>query len=202
FIYDTLVDIFPQLNIIDDYLEVTLNNIGMLLHPALSLMNAGAIDGRRAFKFYKEGATPRACEVLETIQFELNKIFQKLGLKQIKFCKWANSSYGTKEKNIYETIQNIDAYRNISAPKTLMMRYLTEDVPTGLVPTASLGEFLQIDTPVLNSIIKLSSILSGIDFKKEGRTIENLGLEDYLTNRIKLEEPIEISELESKKVKI
>ena len=30
----------PQLNPVDDYLEVTLNNIGMLLHPAVSLFNA------------------------------------------------------------------------------------------------------------------------------------------------------------------
>jgi len=202
FIYDTLVDVFPQLNIIDDYLEVTLNNIGMLLHPALSLMNAGALDGGKDFKFYKEGATQRTCEVLKTIQFELNKIFQTLGLKQIRFCKWAQNSYGIKEKCIYEAIQKINAYQNISAPKTLITRYLTEDVPTGLVPTASLGEYLQIDTPIINSIVNLSSILSGIDFKKEGRTIENLGLEDYISNRIKLESPIKLSELQVTQVRI
>lgn len=202
FIYDTLIDVFPQLNIVDDYLEVTLNNIGMLLHPALSLMNAGTIDNQRGFRFYKEGATPRTCEVLETIQLEINAIFQKLGLKQIRFCKWAQNSYGINENCIYKAIQNIKAYENINAPETLITRYLTEDVSTGLVPTASLGKYLQIDTPIINSIIKLSSILSGIDFEKEGRTIEKLGLENYINNRIKQQITIEHSELQSKKVKI
>ncbi|MFX0018954.1 MAG: NAD/NADP octopine/nopaline dehydrogenase family protein [Promethearchaeota archaeon] len=201
FIYDTLIDVFPQLNAIDDYLKVTLNNIGMLLHPALSLMNAGALDGRKEIKFYKEGATPRICEILERIQLELNEIFKKLGLKQIRYCKWAQESYGIKEKSIYKAIQNIDAYKNIASPKTLLTRYFTEDVPTGLVPTASLAEYLQIDTPIINSIIKLSSVLCGIDFKKEGRTVENLDLEDYISRSIILKSVIELSELQNNRIK-
>jgi len=202
FIYDTLIDAFPQLNAVDDYLEVTLNNIGMLLHPALSLMNAGAMDGGKEFKIYKEGATPRICEVLERIQLELNEMFEKLGLKQIRYCKWAQNSYGIKEKCIYKAIQKINAYKNIIAPKTLLTRYFTEDVPTGLVPTASLGEYLQIDTPIINSIINIASILCGIDFKQEGRTVEKLELENYLNRRIKIERAIEVPEWQATQIKI
>lgn len=202
FIYDTLIDVFPQLNAVDDYLEVTLNNIGMLLHPAISLMNAGFMDGRKEFKFYKEGATPRICEVLERIQLELNEVFEKLGLKQIRYCKWAQNSYGIKEKCIYKAIQNINAYKNIDAPKTLLTRYFTEDVPTGLVPTASLGEFLQVDTPIINSIINIASILCGINFKQEGRTIKNLRLETYLDKRIKIERDIEVPDWQRTQIKI
>lgn len=202
FIYDTLVDVFPQLNAVDDYLEVTLNNIGMLLHPALSLMNAGAMDGKKEFKFYKEGATPRVCEVLERIQLELNEIFEKLGLKQIRYCKWAQESYGIIEKCIYKAIQNINAYKNIDSPKTLLTRYFTEDIPTGLVPTASLAEYLQIDTPIINSIINISSILCGIDFKEEGRTIGKLELKNYLNGRIKVERDIKVPEMNTTQIKI
>lgn len=202
FIYDTLKDVFPQLNPVDDYLEVTLNNIGMLLHPALSLMNAGAMDGGKKFKFYKEGATPRLCEVLERIQLELYEIFEKLGLKQIRYCNWAQSSYGVKEECIFKAIQSVNAYKNISAPKTLITRYFIEDVPTGLVPTASLGEYLQIDTPIINSIINIASILCGIDFKQEGRTIEKLELENYLNGRIKIERDIEVPEWQTTQIKI
>ncbi|MFX1312181.1 MAG: NAD/NADP octopine/nopaline dehydrogenase family protein, partial [Promethearchaeota archaeon] len=133
FVYDTLKDIFPQLNPVDDYLEMTLNNIGMLLHPIISLLNAGAMECGKEFKFYAEGATSRTCEILETIQSEFNKIFVMLGLKQFRFCKWVNKSYGIKKKCIYDAIQNIKAYENISAPKQLITRYFTEDVPTGLV---------------------------------------------------------------------
>jgi len=192
FMYDTLKDVFPQLNPVDDYLGMTLNNIGMLLHPTLSLLNASAIDSGRKFKFYAEGVTSRTCEVLETIQNELNEIYKLLGLKQLRFCKWANKSYGVKENSIYRAIQKIRAYENINAPKDLITRYFTEDVPTGLVPISSLAKFLGIETPVINSIINLSSILCGKDFRKEGRTIFGLDLEPLIKKRISREELIEL----------
>jgi opine dehydrogenase len=184
FVYDTLKDVFPQLNPVDDYLEMTLNNIGMLLHPTISLLNGGAMDCGKEFKFYAEGASPRTCEVLEMIQNELNKIFEILGFKYFKFCNWVHNSYGVKKKRIYNAIQNIKAYENIRAPKHLITRYFTEDVPTGLVPVASLAKFLRVDTPIIDSIINISSVLCGINFKNEGRTIKKLGLTDLIKKRI------------------
>ncbi|MFX1597410.1 MAG: NAD/NADP octopine/nopaline dehydrogenase family protein, partial [Promethearchaeota archaeon] len=180
------------LNPADDYLKMTLNNIGMLLHPTISLLNAGAMDSDINFKFYAEGATNRICEVIENIQIELNRIFQMLGLKQIRFCIWANKSYGIKKKSIYNAIQSIKAYENIKAPNQLITRYFTEDVPTGLVPISSLGKFLDIETPVIDSIIKLSSILCGIDFRKEGRTITGLDLENMIEKRMATEELLDL----------
>ncbi len=193
FVYDTLKDVFPQLNPADDYLKMTLNNIGMLLHPTISLLNAGAMDCGKEFKFYAEGATSRICEVLETLQNEINRIFEILGFEQFRFCNWVNKSYGIKKKCIYDAIKNIKAYENITAPKSLITRYFTEDVPTGLVPISTLAKFLGIKTPVIDSLITLSSILCGIDFKNKGRTIAGLDLEGYIKKRIKQEEIIDLA---------
>jgi opine dehydrogenase len=184
FVYDTLKDIFPQLNPVEDYLEMTLNNIGMLLHPTISLLNAGAMDSGLNFNFYAEGATNRICEVLENIQIELNNIFKVLGLKQFSFCKWAHKSYGADKKCIYDSIQDIKAYKNIIAPKKLITRYFTEDIPTGLVPISSIANFLGIQTPIIDAIINLTSILCGIDFRNEGRTINGLDLQEIIRKRI------------------
>lgn len=183
-VHEILKDIFPHLVPNEDYLEVTLNNIGMLLHPALSLFNAGPIDFGKEFKFYKEGATPQICQVLEEIEIELNEIFGILGLKQLRFDKWAAKCYGVYANSIYDAIQKVEAYRNINAPAQLVTRYFTEDIPMGLVPIASIGDFLGIDTPTINSIIHLSSIICGVNFRKEGRTIEKLQLENYLRERL------------------
>ncbi len=192
FVYDTLKGVFPQLNPVDDYLEMTLNNIGMLMHPIISLLNAGAMEYGKAFKFYAEGATPRTCKILEFIQNEINKIFNVLGLKEFRFCNWANKSYGVRKKCIHDAIHNIGAYENIVAPKNLITRYFTEDVPTGLVPISSIAKFLGIETPIIDSVINLSSILCGIDFRSEGRTLKGLDLEKFIQNRIKIEEFINL----------
>lgn len=192
YVYDTLREIFHQLNPVVDYLEMTLNNIGMLLHPTISLLNAGAMDSGIPFKFYAEGATSRTCEVLENIQTELNKIFEILRIKQIRFCEWANKSYGVKKKSIHKAIKKIKAYENINAPKELITRYFTEDVPTGLVPISSLAKFLGIETPIIDSVINLSSILCGIDFMNKGRTVQGLALEKLIESRIATDKLIEI----------
>ncbi|MFW9819936.1 MAG: NAD/NADP octopine/nopaline dehydrogenase family protein [Candidatus Thorarchaeota archaeon] len=184
YIYDTLKDIFPQLNPVDDYFKMTLNNIGMLLHPTISLLNAGALDSGLDFKFYAEGATNRICEVLENVQIELNKIFKLLGINQFSFCNWVNKSYGVNKNCIHDSIQAITAYKNIIAPKILITRYFTEDIPTGLVPISSLANFLGVQTPIIDAIIKLTSILCGIDFRNEGRTINGLELQEIINKRI------------------
>ncbi len=194
-VYDIVNEVFPQFLPLENYLEVTLNNVGMLLHPAITLLNAGMMDIGKRFKFYKEGATPRVCEVLENIELELNDLFIKLGLKQLKYHEWAETSYGVSFNKIYESIQNVDAYNNVYAPDKLITRYLTEDVPMGLVPIASLAKFLNVPTPTINSIIHLTSILCGKNFKKTGRTLQRLKLFDYIVNYLK---DLRNSEWESK----
>jgi opine dehydrogenase len=192
FVYDTLHEIFPQLVPADDYLEMTLKNVGMLLHPTLSVLNSGMMDIGKEFKFYSEGATKRTCEVLERLQMEINQIMNLLCLKQYNFCKWAQKSYGVTGKCIHDAIQEILAYRDINAPKKLITRYFTEDIPTGLVPISSLAALLGIKTPIINSIINLSSVLCGMDFKSIGRTVKALNIEEYIKRRITTEELISL----------
>jgi len=182
---DRLMDIFPQFDPTDNYLEVTLNNIGMLLHPAISLLNAGMIDFGKNFKFYREGATSKVCKVLEWVEFEVNEIFRKLGLQQFRYYKWAKKAYGVEATSTFEALQKIEAYYDINAPNKLMTRYFTEDVPTGLVPITSLGSFLNVPTPTIHSIIQLSSILCNVDFRQIGRTIEKLELSEFLLNHLR-----------------
>jgi opine dehydrogenase len=187
YIYTKLKGIFPQLKPLNNYFQLTLNNIGMLLHPTLTLLNSGAIETGIEFKYYKDGASNRICRILEKLQFEINQILMKIGLRRFNFCRWANQVYGISRNNIFDTLQNIKIYQDIEAPSELISRYFTEDVPTGLVPLASLGSYLNVETPTIDSIIHLSSLLCGIDFWEEGRTIESLNLSPIINHRFDLE---------------
>ncbi|TFF90899.1 MAG: hypothetical protein EU548_00685 [Promethearchaeota archaeon] len=88
----------------------------------------------------------------------------------------------------YEAIQKVEPYQGIYASNQLITRYFTEDVPTGLVPISSLGKFLGVSTPTINSVIHLASILCGIDFIKEGRIIEELQIQNLLRERLQVED--------------
>ena len=69
------------------------------------------------------------------------------------------------------------------------MRYITEDVPTGLVPLSSLGKRLNIPTPTINSIIGLANALFNFDFYKNGRTMEKVGIPSRIIPNMNLEAP-------------
>jgi opine dehydrogenase len=94
-------------------------------------------------------------------------------------------SYNVEEKNLYKAIQKNEDYKTIDAPITIQHRYLYEDIPTGLVPVSSLGEKFEVDITNSKTIINLASSILNVDFYKAGRTVENLGLEDYDVDEIK-----------------
>jgi opine dehydrogenase len=85
-------------------------------------------------------------------------------------------AYGVKEETIYDAIQHNTAYGGVMGPDTLQHRFIFEDIPTGLVPFASLGELLNVPTPNIKLIIKVASLLVKTDLWSIGRTVQKLGL--------------------------
>jgi len=87
---------------------------------------------------------------------------------------------------LFEAMRKNADYRGIMAPRTLQIRYLTEDVPTSLVPIASVGKKFGVDTPVINSLIELASRLNNCNYWEEGRTVEKLGIENLSLKELRL----------------
>lgn len=61
-------------------------------------------------------------------------------------------------------------------PYSFDNRYVTEDVPMGLVLLSSLGEKFGISTPECNRLIEICGGILSRDFFQEGRTLTSLGL--------------------------
>ena len=61
-------------------------------------------------------------------------------------------------------------------------RYIFEDVPTGLVPIASIGQMLGVKTPCINTFVHFVNQLLSVNFWTKGRTVGNLGI-DGLTKK-------------------
>jgi NAD/NADP octopine/nopaline dehydrogenase, alpha-helical domain. len=55
-----------------------------------------------------------------------------------------------------------------------------------LVPLASIGDMLKVETPTIKSIIRIASIMRGIDFWKIGRTVQKLGIKGMTIKEIRL----------------
>lgn len=175
--------IFPHLHQVQDIRITSLNNIGAVLHPAIVILNSGSISRSQDFLFYRQGVTPQIARIVKKVDGERCAVLQAMGLKPETFLQWVESSYGVKCEDFYQAFQTIESYQNIKAPNSLDIRYLTEDVPTGLVPLASLGKHFNIETPTINALIILAENILGINFKKMGRTIENVCLPREILER-------------------
>ena len=167
-------------------LHTSMENIGAILHPAPVLLNTGWIESRDVFfPHYYYGISKSIARFIEKMDMERLAVAEKYGVQVRSVKKWHEDNYGTEGSNLYETLQKNSAYASIDAPRIMTHRYITEDIPTGLVPISELGRAAGIKTPMIDMIIQLGTALLGIDFRKEGRNLKRLGLTGKTIGEIK-----------------
>lgn len=98
--------------------------------------------------------------------------------------EWLRQSYDTNGADLYELIQNNEAYAEIRGPHSLDARYITEDVPMSLVPISELGHLAGVPVPNMDAVIQLASALFRRDFRREGRSAERLGIDGMTREEI------------------
>jgi opine dehydrogenase len=82
--------------------------------------------------------------------------------------------------DLWSTINGSAMLTALRAPGAIATRWLTEDVPYGLVTWADLGRRVGVATPVLDAVVALASTVLGIDCRAQGRTADDLGLPTVL----------------------
>ena len=179
-------NVYSQFVAAPDTLTTSFNNIGALLHPVPTLFNIGWIEKEGAFfKYYYDSISPTIAKFLEKIDSERVNIATTLGVNAVSLKDWMCSSYKIEADSLYEAFQKNTYYSTIDAPKTIHHRYIFEDVPTGLVPLESTGKKLGLPVNNIKLIIDQASALLDYDFRKNGRTFLNLGLESVGIDELK-----------------
>jgi len=169
----------PQFVPGDNVMKTSLDNIGAIFHPAVTVLNAGRIESTNGdFEYYTEGITPSVALILEQIDHERVTVAEALGFRAMTAREWLYIAYDAAGRTLFEAMRNNRGYDGIKAPKTVFTRYISEDIPMSLVPIASLGKLVNVPTPTTDSIILLGSILHQTDFWACGRTVEKMGLSD------------------------
>ncbi len=168
-------------NFIDggNVLCTSLNNMGAIFHPALTLLNAGRIESTRGeFQFYIDGVTISVARILEALDRERVTVASALGIRAQTAVEWLQKAYDARGSDLNEAIHNNSGYYGINAPASLEHRYIFEDVPMSLIPIAALGERFGVRVRAMEAIIRLACIVHQTDYWRRGRTLEKLGLED------------------------
>jgi len=173
-----------------DVLEAAINNPNPIVHPVATLLNAARIEHSKGeFYLYAEGMTPAVARTYESLNQERLSICKVLGYK---LYHWDNLEF--KDYNLGETEEecryrilntSMDAafgkdgiYAGIKmkGPEHLKDRYVTEDVPYGMVLLSTLGDLLRVPTPTHDAVIQLASVINRTNYWETGRGIKQLGL--------------------------
>jgi opine dehydrogenase len=178
---------FPQFVAASNVLETSLDNVGAVFHPTMTLMNATRIESTHGdFEYYLEGVTPSTAKVLENADAERVNLGKALGVRLHTAREWLYLAYDSPGRTLYDAIQATPGYKGVRAPASLTHRYILEDVPMSIVPMASVGRMLDVETPTLNSLIHLASLIHSTDFWEEGRTAERVGLAGMSVKQIRM----------------
>jgi opine dehydrogenase len=169
-------------------LATTLSNFNHQLHTGPMVLNAGRVESNVDFKFYWEGHTKSITNVVKSVDQEKLEVGKTLGFNiptiEKLFEEYYRGRYREETGELNEIVTTNLIYRGTIAPSELTSRFITEDVPYGLVLISSIGERFNVPTPTVDAIIHLASVLNGADYRKEGMTLEKLGLGDMTKEEI------------------
>jgi len=151
-------------------LDTGINNVNFLIHPAPMLLNYAEIErADNKFSLMNEGMTPGVLRLMDAVDAEKMAVARAFALKPSSI-----------DELYVELGSGPHVYRVKGEPfglrDQIWSRYITEDVPYGMVLLSSLGAVAGVPTPLCDAIAITLAALEETNYLAEGRTAETLGL--------------------------
>jgi opine dehydrogenase len=171
--------VYPGAEAAESVFQTTLQNGNPVIHPAVTLLNAGLIERTAGgFLFYEEGVTEAVGRAIEAVDRERLAIAEALGVRVLSEPEAGVLQGYMLEANYSSGYSTAPGFLGISAQSQLDNRYLTEDVGYSLVFLADLAARVGVGTPTMEALITLASVVLARDFRAEAaRTLATLGLD-------------------------
>ena len=164
----------------ESVLATSLNNLNPIVHPIGTILNAGWINTLgKDFYLYEHGTTLSVAKVIKAVYEEVARTGEAIGMKLLEYPEESFWSKSTIMSVYFRAPGDMeDTVANIAGPSSMKSRYITEDVPYGLVPTAQLARKFNVDIPIIDATINLASVINQTDYYQEGRSLRELGIAD------------------------
>mgnify|MGYP001159021266 FL=1 len=181
---------FPQYIAVPNIIYTSFLDINAFTHPVAMIFCASRVelDEKRFVFYWGSMASVGVCNNIEAIDRERQALAKAIGFEQESINDLIHGYYGHWEwPTLHEFYKNSTIHgglpESISPPST-RHRYLTEDLPYGLVPISELAKKVGVPTPHIDGLITLCSTFNGEDYYKLGRSLEKLGLADKSLDEI------------------
>ena len=170
--------LYPAFQPAASVLEAGLNNANPIIHPPIVILNAASIENEGSKRyFYRDGISPTVAGLIRKLDEERMALLKALDYHaQPDPVTCVEQGYAASS-DYYECYKTGPGFVKFRFPDTLDNRYLHEDIGMGLVMLCSLGQLLEVPTPICETIVKVGAALAGIDYMSTGkRTVAALGI--------------------------
>jgi opine dehydrogenase len=185
-LHGLIKDVWPAVEKADSVFQTTLQNGNPVIHPAITLLNAGLLERTGGgFLFYEEGVTEGVGRLIEAVDKERLAIAGALGVTILSDPALGVTQGYMREANYSTGYSTAPGFLGIGAQSQLDHRYLTEDVGYSLIFLTEVAARLGVPTPVMDAVIAIASVVLARDFRGEGtRTLTTLGLDDMSAEQL------------------
>ena len=164
-------------------LKLSVENVNLYAHPPIMILKA--VDCELGEEPFLKTENSRIVKLLSrTTNREAMAITKSLGMEPwsheylmyLMYPYWVRRPRDIDKPEWAKPENQPVEYSAGRGFNFLKGRYVTEDLPYGLVLVSELGDLAGVSTPIIDAIIDIGSVITETDFRKTGRTLEKLGL--------------------------
>lgn len=160
--------------LVNDMIGVDLGNLNPAVHYAIAMFNLTRMELAEEWA-QQAHITPAVARFLEDMDQERLSIAKAFGVR----TRSIHQAYAVPGKieigPLADMLRQITtARKGVNGPTSLNTRYVTEDVPYGLLTTVRLAELAGADVPLHRAGITIFSSLYGRDFAAENQILPEI----------------------------
>ncbi len=169
-----------------DALDAALTNAGPTIHPALVLLNLGAIDAGR-FDVHAQGTTASVRRLIDAVDAERMAARRGWGYPAPHYEMATYYDAARAAEGLYGAGAQAKLLASGLWNETLTMdhRYVTEDAALGLSLFESAARTASVLSPASSGLLQIFGVLLGRELSGTGRALEALGVGDLSLREIK-----------------
>jgi opine dehydrogenase len=159
----------PRFRLHHDVLAVQLGNLNPPVHLANALCNFTRIERGEAWSNYG-GITPSVARLIEALDRERLALAAACGVEVRSIQRHYELTFGfAPGQDLAAMSAAVDRLRGGKppGPRTLDTRFVTEDIPFGIVPVMRIAERMGVPVPLHAAGVAVFSALYGRDFAAE-----------------------------------
>jgi opine dehydrogenase len=165
----------------DSGARILLSNLNPIVHAPNALCNFTRIEKGEDWSHYG-GITSGVAGLLEALDAERIEIGRSIGLELVPYVENFTRAQGFERQMPLGEMAAIVHEKRGGLPKgpsDPSTRYVTEDIPFGLVVLEKIGAQASLATPITTSLISIFSAIYGRDFRAENPFLEQLDVTSH-----------------------